>query len=163
VGAVDTNVRRVLTRAMTGTSEAIPSAEVQRLADAAVPRDRPADWTHAVMDVGATFCRPTRPDCDACPARAWCRYARGERGAPLVAAPRPRSAAGPAFSASSRWLRGRILDRLRDAPPPGWDRFDGAIGEHADEAVLGTLVALAAEGLAEVDPADRRLARLPER
>jgi A/G-specific adenine glycosylase len=163
VGAVDTNVRRVLSRAVTGASEGIHTAEVQRLADAAVPGDRPADWTHALMDVGATFCRPTRPDCDACPARAWCRYAEGERAAAVVAAPRPRSAAGPAFSASSRWLRGRILDRLRDAPPPGWDRFDGAIGEHADAAVLAALVALAAEGLAEVDPADRRLARLPER
>jgi A/G-specific adenine glycosylase len=160
VGAVDTNVRRVLTRT-TGSSEGIAPADLQRLADAAVPSDRPADWTHAVMDVGATFCRPTKPDCAACPARMWCRFAAAGRGG-LDRAPRIRPGVGPAFTTSSRWLRGRILDRLRDAAPPGWDRFDAAIGEHGDEAVLGALATLAAEGLAELDPVDPRLARLPE-
>ncbi|HET9519987.1 MAG TPA: A/G-specific adenine glycosylase [Candidatus Limnocylindrales bacterium] len=165
VGAVDTNVRRVLTRVVTGSSEGTPPAEVQGLADAAVPPDRPADWTHAVMDVGATFCRPTRPACEPCPARAWCRYAAAVGRGTVEPAARRRSGteAAPAFRTSSRWLRGRILDRLRDVAPPGWDRFDGAIGEHGDEVVLGALVALAAEGLAELDPADPRLARLPER
>jgi A/G-specific adenine glycosylase len=165
IGAVDTNVRRVLGRVVTGSSEGTPPAEMQRLADAAVPPDRPADWTHAVMDVGATFCRPTRPACEPCPAKSWCRYAAaaGEGAAEPVARRRSGSEAAPAFSVSSRWLRGRILDRLRDAAPPGWNRFDGAIGEHGDEVVLGALVTLAAEGLAELDPADPRLARLPER
>jgi A/G-specific adenine glycosylase len=165
VGAVDTNVRRVLGRVLTGDAAGFRPRELQAAADRSVARDRPADWTHAVMDVGATFCRPVRPDCEPCPARAWCRYATGEGTATVPTAPRTRAAApaAPAFSASSRWLRGRILDRLRDAAPPGWDRFDGAIGEHGDDAVLGALVALAAEGLAELDPADRRLARLPER
>ena len=162
VGAVDVNVRRVLARVVAGDADALAPSALQALADRAVSHARPADWTHAVMDVGATFCRPTRPDCEACPARAWCRYAAAERQTAVVSGPRSRTAAAPAFRASSRWLRGRILDRLRDAAPPGWDRFDGAIGEHGDEVVLGALAALAREGLAELDPADRRVARLPE-
>jgi len=73
VGAVDTNVRRVLSR-IAGCDGAIPQRPLQALADAVVPPDRAADWTHAVMDVGATFCRSHRPACDACPARGWCRF-----------------------------------------------------------------------------------------
>ena len=75
VGAVDTNVRRVLARALTGSRDGLPAKELQRVADESVPRARPADWTHALMDVGATFCRPTAPRCGDCPARAQCRYA----------------------------------------------------------------------------------------
>ena len=75
VGAVDTNVRRVLGRMVAGDPEQLPRASVQALADAAVPPDRAAAWTHAVMDLGATICAPRRPDCAACPARDWCRHA----------------------------------------------------------------------------------------
>ena len=75
VGAVDTNVRRVLGRIVAGDALALRSSELQVVADAAVPRGRSADWTHAVMDIGATVCRPRRPDCDSCPARPWCRFA----------------------------------------------------------------------------------------
>ena len=75
VAAVDTNVRRVLGRALTGAVDRLTPRDMQAAADRSVPSSRPADWTHAVMDVGATFCRPRRPDCERCPARAWCRYA----------------------------------------------------------------------------------------
>ena len=38
------------------------------------PLDRPGEWTHALMDLGATRCASRRPACEACPAQAWCRY-----------------------------------------------------------------------------------------
>ncbi len=57
VGAVDTNVRRVLGRIAAGGAEALAPAELQALADAVVPPDRAGDWTHALMDVGAGLCR----------------------------------------------------------------------------------------------------------
>ncbi len=79
VGAVDTNVRRVLGRIAAGGPEAFPGASMQALADATVPPDRPDAWTHALMDLGARLCRPARPRCADCPAIAWCRYAAGER------------------------------------------------------------------------------------
>lgn len=82
VGAVDTNVRRVLGRALTGDAAGLGARELQAAADRSVPPDRAADWTHALMDVGATFCRPVTPQCDGCPVRPWCqkRGARGEGG-----------------------------------------------------------------------------------
>ena len=74
VGAVDTNVRRVLGRIAAGADGTMTPSEMQRLADGVVPHDRPGDWTHALMDVGATLCRPRGPDHEACPARPWCRW-----------------------------------------------------------------------------------------
>ena len=164
VGAVDTNVRRVLGRTIAGATDSLPAADLQRLADASVPADRTADWTHALMDVGATFCRTSRPDCEACPARPWCRYASEARSP--VEGRRDRVARGAReraapFESSSRWLRGRILDRLREVEGSGWLELVAPIGDHDRAAVERSLVLLAAEGLVERDPDSALSARLP--
>ena len=163
VGAVDTNVRRVLSRAVGGRLDAFTSAELQEVADASVPAERPGHWTHALMDVGATFCRPRAPRCGACPARAWCRAAidgATETGSPTREARTVRERPVQ-FRSTSRWLRGRILDLLRDAPLEAWARVDGRFGDHDETAVQGALTALARDGLAERHATDPHLARLP--
>lgn len=160
VGAVDTNVRRVLGRAVGGAIDAFSPSELQRVADAAVPADRPADWTHAVMDVGATFCRTGRPLCVECPAVAYCRYAAAETEPPDGRLGRGSRPASP-FSATSRWLRGRILDRLRETEGTGWVVVEAPIGGHNRSAIVSALNGLASEGLIELDPASQLSARLP--
>jgi A/G-specific adenine glycosylase len=160
VGAVDTNVRRVLGRISAGGPEAVPGTAMQVLADALVPRDRPDAWTHALMDLGARLCRSTRPRCADCPAIAWCRYAAGER--PATAARRPARRPEPAFQSTNRWLRGRILDRARAADDGAWVPFDDGIGTHEPRAVREAVVALESEGLLETRScADGIEARLP--
>ena len=152
VGPVDTNVRRVLVRL--GGLDGRSPRELQALADSAVPSERPADWTHAVMDLGATVCRPV-PRCDDCPARAWCRSA---------GATSRRRGAGPdarTFATTTRWLRGRMLDRLRDIPGGDWASFAGPLGSHDEVAVRGALLAMERDGLLERHPTDPTLARLP--
>jgi len=68
--AVDTNVERVVAR-LHGLRR--PSrVEVERLALDMMPAERPGDFVQAMMDLGATTCRPTNPRCDACPLRAGC-------------------------------------------------------------------------------------------
>jgi A/G-specific adenine glycosylase len=180
VGAVDTNVRRVLGRALADLDAgALPPARLQKMADESVDPDRPGDWTHAVMDIGATLCRPRVPACDACPLRPWCRFAAetatAETAVPETAAPghafdrahrrpaRPRPASrAPAipFAATTRWLRGRIVDRLRDASGTDWSKVAAPIGDHDRAAVRAALGALARDGLVELDPADPDRARL---
>jgi A/G-specific adenine glycosylase len=155
VGAVDTNVRRVLSRACGGSRDAFPGAELQVLADASVPGGRSADWTHALMDVGATFCRPA-PRCEECPARHACRYAASGGANELPRAGRPVTTP---FPATSRWLRGRILDALRDGT--GWVVIAERIGSHERPAVEAALADLAAEGLAERAAGEPLIARLP--
>ncbi len=60
--------------------------------------------------------------------------------------------AAPAYERSSRWLRGRILDRLREVDGDGWATFAGPLGEHDQAAVVAALDALAREGLVELEP-----------
>lgn len=152
VGAVDTNVRRVLSRLLFGDAAGPPPVELQRVADAAVPRDRPESWTHALMDLGATICTPRRPACAGCPARQWCAYA-GDTGRAAVIRRAGRStgrAPRTAFPETSRWLRGRIIDTLRSAPNDAWVVIDGPIGSHDRRAVAVALRALARDGLVEL-------------
>ena len=84
----------------------------------------------------------------------------GDRSRPAHAA-RPASAE-PAFPSTTRWLRGRIVDRARDADDGNWVPFDDAIGTHDRHAVREAVVALAGEGLLEIrEAADGPEARLP--
>ncbi len=145
VGAVDTNVRRVLGRVAAGGPEAFTPAAMQALADAVVPTDRAAAWTHALMDLGARICGPRRPRCGECPAAAWCRYAAGERG---TSAPTPaRRRSEPAFPTTTRWLRGRVLERARAAVDGEWVGYGEPIGSHDAAAVREAVLSLAADGL----------------
>ena len=160
VGAVDVNVRRVLGRLtgadpVTGARPApVSQREMQAAADAFVDPGRAGDWTHALMDLGATVCRPARPECGGCPVRAWCATA-ATLVRPLSFAPAPipapeRRDAVP-FAATTRWLRGRIVDRLCSVPPGTAVTFEGRLGLHAPEAVSAALGSLAADGLVELD------------
>jgi A/G-specific adenine glycosylase len=175
VGAVDTNVRRVLGRIVGGRRGIVTATELQRVADAVVPRDRPGAWTHALMDLGATVCGPRQPDCVACPAQAWCRYASEPqervhesngasanlRGSDPPAGRNGRPA--PRFPTTSRWLRGRIVDQLRAIEPGAWLAVRAPIGVHGELAVATALEGLARDGLIELDGVDRdgdRRARL---
>ncbi|HEX7172098.1 MAG TPA: A/G-specific adenine glycosylase [Candidatus Limnocylindria bacterium] len=155
VGAVDTNVRRVLQRVI-AADEPMPPARLQSAADGAVPAERPADWTHALMDIGATVCRPTSPRCAECPLRPWCAFAA--HGASLPARRRARDV--QPFETTTRWVRGRIVDLLRDAPPGDWTRLDGQIGSHDVVAVEGAIAGLELDGLLERHRDDPQLLRL---
>jgi A/G-specific adenine glycosylase len=183
VGAVDTNVRRVLARIVVGGVTSLRPTEVQDLADASVPHDRAGAWTHALMDLGAIVCRPRNPGCGRCPAQPWCRHAAiradattdpgsrepGPRPAPAAPPRSPRKARAP-FPTTSRWLRGRIVDQLRRAEGDGWSRIQGPIGSHDHAAVAAAIEGLVRDGVVELDraptgPADRQVpalrARLP--
>ena len=75
VPLVDGNVARVLARlfAVDGaTGDAAREKRLWALADALVEGDRPGDWNQALMELGATVCRPEQPACLLCPLRARC-------------------------------------------------------------------------------------------
>jgi A/G-specific adenine glycosylase len=78
---VDGNVERVVAR-LFAVETPLPAAkpELRRLAGRLVNEDRPGDWAQALMDLGATVCRPGRPLCERCPLTAWC--AGFQSGAP---------------------------------------------------------------------------------
>jgi A/G-specific adenine glycosylase len=73
---LDGNVKRVLTRyhALPGyPGDKAVEKRLWVLADSHTPVQRTADYTQAIMDLGATVCTRTRPRCDACPLAAACR------------------------------------------------------------------------------------------
>lgn len=136
---------------------------MQAVADAAVDPDRPGDWTHAVMDIGATLCKPVVPHCDACPLQPWCAAAaRRTAGRHAATGPARRTTGiSPApFERTTRWLRGRIVDRLRDADGSAWTTIHGPIGSHDATAVRAAMSALVGDGLLDRDPGDPDRVRL---
>ena len=64
---VDGNVERVMAR-LFAVEAPLPEAkpELKALAAGLVREDRPGDWAQALMDLGATVCRPRSPLCDRC-------------------------------------------------------------------------------------------------
>lgn len=72
VAAVDGNVRRVLAR-LFALEDPRPKA-LQALAQGLLPQgEDPGAWNQALMDLGATVCRPRRPLCPVCPLRPFCQ------------------------------------------------------------------------------------------
>ncbi|HEY2958914.1 MAG TPA: A/G-specific adenine glycosylase [Actinomycetota bacterium] len=149
VAPVDTNVARVLARSLAGADPSgLGPAGRQRLADAALPAGRAWEWSSALMDLGATHCRP-RPRCHGCPLAARCRWrALG------AAAPPPRARPGAPFATSERRWRGAVVRALA-AAPAGLDQATLAAKVEADAAGRpagwfgGLLARLEAEGLVE--------------
>jgi A/G-specific adenine glycosylase len=73
---LDGNVRRLLARfhEIEGWSgQASVQKKLWDLAEQHLPAERLADYTQAIMDLGATVCHRKRPDCAACPVGDGCR------------------------------------------------------------------------------------------
>ncbi len=82
---LDGNVKRVLARVHCVDGDPGTSAVLNRLWDLAedqLPHERVGDYTQAIMDLGATVCTRTNPDCDACPVATCCgAFQTGTQGA----------------------------------------------------------------------------------
>ena len=154
---VDTNVRRVLARAITGVAQPTisPTAADQKLAATALPADEPtaARWAVASMELGALICTARTPDCDECPIRGQCAWVLA--GSPPYDGPARK---GQTYEGTDRQVRGRLLAILRSA--------EGAVPKKSldtswPDAVQRerALDGLVADGL--VEPLSRGHYRLP--
>lgn len=137
---LDANVRRVLSR-HAGIDSSAGAASLRRLwalAEERLPQRRLADYTQALMDLGASTCRPRQPDCSHCPWSADCALARAEGGAQALATAR-RSRRERRHERRS-WLllrdrSGRIL--LQRRPPLGiWAELWSPLEAADDASVL---------------------------
>jgi A/G-specific adenine glycosylase len=156
-GVVDTNVARVLSRAVTGAP--MTATVVQRLADALVPPG--TAWLHnqSLLDLGATVCTARAPRCDECPLRTGCAWRRagGEDPARTTAGTsRPQAP----FAGSDRQGRGRLLAALRDEREGiAADGLDAVTGWGDVARSRRVADGLAADGLAEWDGSTLRAPR----
>jgi A/G-specific adenine glycosylase len=153
VAPLDVNVRRVVGRVV---GEAVPPGRLQDAADGLVSRDDPRAWVDAVMDLAATVCTTRAPRCATCPLAGMCRSA-GSIGSAARAPATPTTPATP-FSRTNRWLRGRLLAAVRDAPPGSWVDAPDGLGEHDRDAVTAALHGLKRDGFVEFRDGRARLA-----
>jgi A/G-specific adenine glycosylase len=140
--AVDANVERVTAR-LHGLDRA-PRPAVRRLVETMLPDGRAGDFIQAVMDLGATICRPRRPLCGACPIKDCCAaFASGD---PERFPQRPERRAPP--------VRHGIV---------WWTERDGALWlvRRPPSGLLGGMAALpGTEWTAAPQPAGRPLAQV---
>lgn len=76
VAILDGNVKRVLTRyhAISGwPGNKKTEDQLWQLAEQHTPKQNAAEYTQAIMDLGATLCKRSRPDCQRCPVKAGCQ------------------------------------------------------------------------------------------
>ena len=91
---LDGNVKRVLTRhgAIPGwPGDKRVETKLWELADEYTPKSHAADYTQAIMDLGATLCTRSKPRCDQCPVAAGCQARKLGKQAKFPA-PKPRKA-----------------------------------------------------------------------
>lgn len=145
---LDTNVRRVLARIVTGNqfpADAVTAAE-RRLAQDLLPQHDAHRWAAATMELGAVVCSARSPACSVCPVSDLCRWRAA--GYPAHEGPARR---GQAWAGTDRQCRGRLLAVLRDAT--------AAVPQHVLDAVWADasqrercLDSLLDDGLARLHP-----------
>ncbi len=113
---VDTNVRRLVTRACGGVADAAPSTTRDH---AVVDGLLPAESVHAVrasvafMELGALVCTARAPRCPACPLQDGCAWRLA--GSPPYDGPARRA---QRFAGTDRQVRGLLLAVVRGADAP---------------------------------------------
>ena len=113
---VDTNIRRVHARLVTGNALPSPSltAAEMRLAVSLLPGDTAGSvaWNASVMELGALVCTARNPSCTDCPVLADCAWVRAGRPEPHYV---PK---GQAWHGTDRQVRGAMMAVLREAEGP---------------------------------------------
>jgi A/G-specific adenine glycosylase len=115
VPVVDTNVRRVVARAVHGRADAAAASATRDHADVAalLPNDEAAPtFSAALMELGAVVCVARTPRCGLCPLRA-CAWRN--TGYPPAQGPARRV---QTYAGTDRQVRGRLLDVLRASDSP---------------------------------------------
>ncbi|TMC17605.1 MAG: A/G-specific adenine glycosylase, partial [Chloroflexi bacterium] len=134
VATVDTNIRRVLQRIFLGLEHSEPKmndVQALALAEQVLPAGEAYNWNQALMDLGATLCTSSNPQCVRCPLQEnCCAFAEMSQHslfpsgmvlrqlrkvAEKEANYQAKNQAQP-FTSTNRYFRGRIVDFLRTLP-----------------------------------------------
>jgi A/G-specific adenine glycosylase len=145
VPVVDTNVRRVVARAVRGMADPAAPSTSRDLADVdGVLPDAQADrFSAALMELGAIVCTARRPHCADCPVAGDCAWIRAGKPAGTGSG-RPVQR----FAGTDRQVRGLLLDVLRaTAVPVPRARLDAVwVDAQQRDRCLGSLLV---DGLVE--------------
>ena len=134
---VDGNVTRVLCRLFNITANPRAGRTQRRLwalAEELVPAGRPGDFNQAMMELGATICKPKEPACSRCPAAGACEAFRLGRQGSLPRMPKRKPTPHVAVAVGMVWRRGKLLitKRPMDAMLGGLWEFPGGKQERTE-------------------------------
>lgn len=145
---VDTNIRRVLARAVAGQAHPGPPArrDLAEMAEFLAGATAASPLVNAAtMELGAIVCTARAPRCEDCPLRAQCAWRAA--GYPDTGDTRRRQAR---YEGSDRQARGAVLRALREGPAAGL-AADTVASELPDVAQRARAIeSLLADGLVEV-------------
>ena len=110
---IDTNVERIVARLYALADK----AQVRASAEAFWPAEQSGDFAQALMDLGATICRPKAPACPACPLQPDCKAAA--LGTPEAFPAKAARKAKPHKYGVAWWHRQGDAIRLVRRPPTG--------------------------------------------
>lgn len=144
--ALDTNVARVVARALLGEAKARApyGSELREAAEAWLPSRGARAHQLAVMDLGATVCKASSPDCEACPLARGCAWVAAGRPAPRSTA--PKGTVQP-FESTARFARGRIVAMLAEGSALPQETIAARLPEEHRGACGRYLDALARDGI----------------
>src|SRR6266480_1919788 len=130
VATVDTNIYRVLHRIFMGLEHPEPKLNNHQmlvLAEQVLPGGKAYNWNQALMDLGATICTSSNPQCMRCPLQEACKtytemsqYSLFPSGTVLrqlrKVAEKKEAYQKQPFTSTNRYFRGRIVDHLCSLP-----------------------------------------------
>ena len=130
VAMVDTNIHRVLHRIFLGIDLSDPrltNDQILTFAEQVLPDGKAYDWNQSLMDLGATLCTSSNPQCTRCPLQDICKtysemsqFCLFPSGTVLrqmrKVAEKKESYQNQPFTSSNRYFRGRIVDHLCSLP-----------------------------------------------
>ncbi|MDO4916197.1 MAG: A/G-specific adenine glycosylase [Rothia sp. (in: high G+C Gram-positive bacteria)] len=152
---IDTNIRRVHARAVSGKglpSKSLTAAET-RLAEALMPEtlEDSVVWNAATMELGALICTARSPQCEVCPVQRECAWVKAGKPEPDYV---PK---GQSWHGTDRQLRGAMMAVLRDALAP--ISQDVLLKPHAPDVVIPAETATAVESLKKLEPSQEQVER----
>jgi len=154
---LDTNIRRVISRAYAGEALPLPhltSAE-RAMAASLVPLDahESVKWNQATMELGAVICRARDADCDSCPVKDICAWKQADYPGDIHAGRRRTQS----WEGTDRQARGRIMAFLREADGESVPIAAILEGTPREAQTRRAIDALIADGLAQRDGEALRL------
>jgi len=144
VAAVDTNIRRILSRVFFGVGH-VSAKKVAKIANDILPIGKSSTWHGALMDFGSAVCTSRRPKCETCPLKNICR------AYPAILNQQPtKKKTSIRFEHTDRYWRGVIMRQLLKGSPQAAKKVFSALrklGDVDNKRVVRLLTALTAEGL----------------
>jgi A/G-specific adenine glycosylase len=127
---VDTNIHRILHRTFLGPDLSDPKLtndQILTFAEQVLPDKKAYDWNQSLMDLGATLCTSSNPQCFRCPLQDVCKtysemtqislFPSGKEFHQIrKVAEKKEPYQNQPFTSTNRYFRGRIVDHLCSQP-----------------------------------------------